>query len=562
MQGVHLRKYGVETKIDFELYEVDGVDLRTDAVDAGSDCNIMKDEGAEATCENDFVDEGRGYSITLTATEMEAARIVLYIIDSATKVWLDKVIVIETYGNASAQHAMDFDDAVRGGMTALPNAAADAAGGLPVSDAGELDLDTKLANTNEITAARMGALTDWIDDGRLDAILDIIAADTNTDIPALLNTIAGYLDTEIAAIVAAVITNAAGEDIAADIIALKAETALIVADTNELQTDDIPAKITTAQNDLDTITGSDGVTLATAQGNYAPNKVVPDVAGTAATLHGTTDGKIDALNNISTAQVNTEVDNALNTAVPGSPTADSINERIKAIDDLITSSKIAAQVKGIDDIDLSATMKASVNTEIDTALSDINLDHLCKTATGAADMTTEIADNTILSRILANGDTSGFVPSTDGFQPIRDRGDDAWAGAPEAVSGTFTVQTADTVFNLTATLGTLSSNDDAHNNMIICMFDNSGSVYETRRITDYDGTNQRVTIDANLSFPGEDGVDTFVIYRAAYAPVGAASITEGDKNDIAGKVWDEADADHRTIGTTGLKQHHSGKGRY
>ena len=35
----------------------------------------------------------------------------------------------------------------------------------------------------------------------------------------------------------AVITNAAGVDIAADIIAMKAETALIVADTNELQTD-------------------------------------------------------------------------------------------------------------------------------------------------------------------------------------------------------------------------------------------------------------------------------------------------------------------------------------
>ena len=45
---------------------------------------------------------------------------------------------------------------------AIPNAAADAAGGLPVSDLGGLDLDTKLANTNEITAARMGALTDWI----------------------------------------------------------------------------------------------------------------------------------------------------------------------------------------------------------------------------------------------------------------------------------------------------------------------------------------------------------------------------------------------------------------
>lgn len=39
---------------------------------------------------------------------------------------------------------VDVNDGVRGGMTALPNAAADAAGGLPISDAGGLDLDTIL----------------------------------------------------------------------------------------------------------------------------------------------------------------------------------------------------------------------------------------------------------------------------------------------------------------------------------------------------------------------------------------------------------------------------------
>jgi hypothetical protein len=61
---------------------------------------------------------------------------------------------------------------------ALPAAAYDAAGGLPISDAGGLDLDAKLANTNEITAARMGALTDWIDGGRLDLLLDACATAT------------------------------------------------------------------------------------------------------------------------------------------------------------------------------------------------------------------------------------------------------------------------------------------------------------------------------------------------------------------------------------------------
>ena len=144
------RKYGVQTTIHFPLYETDGVAFKVDAADGGTDCNIMKDEGVETTCVNDFVDEGTGYSLVLTATEMEAAEIMIYVIDSAAKVYLDWPMKIETYGNASAMHAMDFDDAVRGGMTALPNAAANAAGGLPVSSAGGLDLDNDVNDQLEI----------------------------------------------------------------------------------------------------------------------------------------------------------------------------------------------------------------------------------------------------------------------------------------------------------------------------------------------------------------------------------------------------------------------------
>lgn len=112
MDGVILRKYGEATTINFELFEVDGVDFRTDAVHATGDTVIMKDEGAEANTTNAFTDEGTGYSLALSATEMQAARIVIYVIDqTATKVWLDKAIRIETYGNASAQHAFDLDTA-------------------------------------------------------------------------------------------------------------------------------------------------------------------------------------------------------------------------------------------------------------------------------------------------------------------------------------------------------------------------------------------------------------------------------------------------------------------
>lgn len=87
--------------------------------------------------------------------------------------------------------------------TALPAAAADAVGGLVISDAGGLDIDTKLANTNEVTTARMGSLTDWIDGGRLDLLLDAIKVVTDnlpnsgalTDIDTGVNNIEAKLPT-------------------------------------------------------------------------------------------------------------------------------------------------------------------------------------------------------------------------------------------------------------------------------------------------------------------------------------------------------------------------------
>ena len=106
---------------------------------------------------------------------------------------------------------------------AIPAAVADAAGGLPISDAGGLDLDIKLANTNEVTAARMGALTDWINGGRLDLIIDAILLDTGTTLDTKLNTIDDFLDTEIAAILVDTSTT------------LQAELDGIQADTEDIQ---------------------------------------------------------------------------------------------------------------------------------------------------------------------------------------------------------------------------------------------------------------------------------------------------------------------------------------
>jgi len=74
-------------------------------------------------------------------------------------------------------------------------------------------------------------------------------------------------------------------------------------------------------------------------------------------------------------QVNTEVDSALDTAIPGAPTANSINERIKTIDDHDLVTKIPGVVTAVGptkaEMDTAHGLLATpaqVNTEVDSAL--------------------------------------------------------------------------------------------------------------------------------------------------------------------------------------------------
>ena len=109
-----LRKYGAATTILFPLVDRDAVDFESTPVTfASGDTKISKDEGAFANTGSNPAHEGNGiYSLALTATEMQAARIAITIIDqTATKLWEDQAALIATYGHASAQHAFDLDTA-------------------------------------------------------------------------------------------------------------------------------------------------------------------------------------------------------------------------------------------------------------------------------------------------------------------------------------------------------------------------------------------------------------------------------------------------------------------
>jgi hypothetical protein len=131
-----LSKYGVARHIYVPIVKRAVVDFAVGAdwTPAAGDCKISKDGGAAANVTNlpTAITMGNTamWDFSLTATEMEAAQVVVMVADSATKVVEDQSFLIETYGNASGQHAVDLDDGVRAGLTALPNAAAEAAGGL------------------------------------------------------------------------------------------------------------------------------------------------------------------------------------------------------------------------------------------------------------------------------------------------------------------------------------------------------------------------------------------------------------------------------------------------
>jgi hypothetical protein len=97
--GPYLGEYGVQTTFDFVLYNSDGT-LDVDEVDSGTEVVLFCDEGDAdgTTATNDFADETNFYSITLTAAEMQCARIAVDV--GAT---VREVFFVYTMGNSSGE---------------------------------------------------------------------------------------------------------------------------------------------------------------------------------------------------------------------------------------------------------------------------------------------------------------------------------------------------------------------------------------------------------------------------------------------------------------------------
>ena len=112
-----LRSYNTQTDIYFPLIKAGANDfaVSADYTPATGDVQISKDGGTAANSSNlpTAVTMGNSamWKLTLTATEMQAGKVMVTVSDSATKAVEDQMILIETYGNASAEHAFDLDAA-------------------------------------------------------------------------------------------------------------------------------------------------------------------------------------------------------------------------------------------------------------------------------------------------------------------------------------------------------------------------------------------------------------------------------------------------------------------
>jgi len=180
-----LRKYGTGTGSDvvIPMVKAGSIDhaVSADWTPATGDVKVSKDGGAAANISTlPAYITSIGWKFVFSDAELQCARLNVQVTDSATKSVEDQHFVVETFGNASAMYAADFDDAVRLGLTALPNAAADAAGGLPISDAGGLDLDGRLDAAVSSRLAAASAPTNF-GDLAITATTGLVTVGTNND---------------------------------------------------------------------------------------------------------------------------------------------------------------------------------------------------------------------------------------------------------------------------------------------------------------------------------------------------------------------------------------------
>jgi hypothetical protein len=172
----------------------DGITAETALTLTQPDIRLKKNGGAwaqKAAAQTLSHEENGFYEVTLDATDTDTlGHLRLAVFESgACPVWEDFLVV----------SANIYDSLVAGSDTIDTTVTAIGAGAITAAAIATGAIDADAIATDAVTEIQSGLATASAlstADGKIDAIL----VDTGTDIPATLVTIAGYLDTEIAAI--------------------------------------------------------------------------------------------------------------------------------------------------------------------------------------------------------------------------------------------------------------------------------------------------------------------------------------------------------------------------
>ena len=424
--------------INLNLIEVDGIDMRVDAVCATGDILQSDDEGTEASTGDCFTDEGSTYSYTVTCN---AARCMLTFIDqTATKVWLDTSISIETYHatSASAQHTMGVDvTAISGDTTAADNA--------------ELDFDgTGYAKANSTVGTVTTLTGHTAQTGDSYARLGAPAgASVSADVAAVkVDTAAVLVDTGTAGVLLAATatsaqlvddvwdetltganhngTNSAGRRLR------QVDAAFIISEDTAQSATATTITLAAGENATNDIYAGDRVQITAGTGSGEHGIVTSYVGSTkVATMSQSWVITPDATSEYILVPADVDVETWQHVVVTADATTSkpdvnvySVSGDATAADNLELDYDGTGYGKTNSTIGWNAAWDTEVESEANDALVGQKLDHLV--AVADAD---DVVDNAILAKLANSGataDWSLYVNTTDSLMALRDRGDAAW----------------------------------------------------------------------------------------------------------------------------------------
>ena len=447
------------------------------------------------------------------------------------------------------QLGADLSDGVRAGLSALPTAAPDAENGLPIVDAnGRTAANVEAMATDSLAAAAVKA--DAVT--KIQAGLSTYAGGAVASVSGAVGSVAGNVDGNVTGSVGSVgsvvsanlvqilgtaLTETAGYLAAGFKKLFNVATPVLTAESvnqtgdafgrigaagasltalGDTRIANLDAAVSTrstlaAGAEMDLVDAPNSTAVTAIQSGLATGTNVSDLQThgdsewatadvSGLELTGAAAAAVATLNDLDAAAVLAQVNAALNTAIPGTPTANSINERIKALDDLLQAagSGDAAVIKAATDA-LAAIMPLGVFTapslanaptggtaptveQIDTQLSGTHgagswLSGAGGSGANTVVVTVQTAGGTTFEgvRVSVNNQTETGSPlvqytDADGEATFYLDSDDwrAIAGADGAQSGgatNFTVDGAEAV-TVTVTAVTLPATTDPDNYLL------------------------------------------------------------------------------------------------